>query len=282
MYSCRLRVCRQQRLLAPGFRFTPFSTLSVAFACSILTFFAPCHHTSAVLVDWDSVTWTPGSLSNSLDVDPGTPGNDVTITVAGGNTLTDDIHTSSPTPQIDTSLTGGLSPVENSFDIAGNLHTKSKVDFSLTFTPQYSLGAKDVTFTIFDIDLGTNRDEIDNIYGIALDGTHVAPTITNLGAQVTLTGSGLNYFLSGTIVVPDSGPGSSDGNATISFGSTPITGFVFTFGNNAGAPRYQQIAVGDIFFTPIPEVSSTLPALILCTAAAALDWRCRRRRKFPG
>jgi hypothetical protein len=281
MYSCRLLVCRRsQRLPARCFRFVTLPALPWGIACSIFALFAPSHNASAVLVDWDTVTWAPGSVSNSLDVDPGTPGNDVAITVGGVNVLTDDIHTSSPTPQIDMSLTGGLSPAENSFDIAGNLHTKSKVAFSLTFTPQYSLGAKDVTFTIFDIDLGTNRDEIDNIYGIALDGTHVAPTITNLGAQVTLTGIGLNQLLSGTLVTPDSGAGSSGGNATISFGNTPITGFAFTFGNNAGAPRYQQIALGDIFFTPIPEVNSALPAILLCTAAAALDWRRRRRRKF--
>jgi hypothetical protein len=271
MYFCRLLVGRRQ--LRPRVRFS--------LACVLFVLSGLCPTASAVLVDWDTISWTPGTLTNSLDVDAGTPGNDVTITLGGGNTLTDDVHTSSPTPQIDMSLTGGLSPVENSFDIAGNLHTKSKVDFTLTFSPQYSLGAKDVTFTIFDIDLGTNRDEIDNIYGVALDGTHVAPTITNLGAQVTLTGTGLNQLLTGWVVTPDSGAGSSDGNATISFGTTPITAFVFTFGNNAGAPRYQQIAVGDIFFTPIPEINYTTPAIVLCTAATALDWRRRRRRKLP-
>jgi hypothetical protein len=175
------------------------------------------------------------------------------------------------TPQIDSSLTGGLSPVQNFLDIAANLHTNSKVGLSANFSALYTLGVKDVTFTIFDIDLGTNRDEITNIFGVALDGTPVPATITNLGAQVTLTGTGLAQQLTGTVVTPDSGADSGDGNTSISFGSNAITGFPFTFGNNAGAPRYQQIGVGDIFFTPIPENDALWPIAVLSVTAIAAE-----------
>ena len=241
-------------------------------------FASACPSAKALLVDWDTLTWAPGSLANSYDIDPGTPGNDVTITVSGkASTFTNDSTTGIITPNIGTAITGGLNPVQNSFEIAGNLFTNSKVTLAVDFTPQYNVGVRDVSFTIFDIDLGTNKDQIKSIYGIALDGTHVAATITNLGTAVTLTGSGLAQVLAGNVASPNSGAGSADGNATISFGSTAITGFSFVFANNAGAPRYQDIAIGDIFFTPIPEVDPAVPAIILCVAAV-LFAHLRKRR----
>ncbi len=241
-------------------------------------FGSACPSAQALLVDWDTLTWAPGSLSNSYDIDAGTPGNDVTITVSGqASALTNDSTTGIMTPNIGTSITGGLSPVQSSFEIAGNLHTNSKITLTVGFNPLYNLGVRNVSFSIFDIDLGTNKDQIKSIYGIALDGTHVAATITNLGSVVTLTGSGLAQALAGNAASPNSGAGSANGNATISFGSTAITGFSFVFANNAGAPRYQDIAVGDIFFTPIPEVDPAVPAIILC-AVAVLFAHLRKRR----
>ena len=44
-------------------------------------------HAQAVTLDWDGVTWTAGSLSNSYDIDPVRPGNDITVTVSGNTTL---------------------------------------------------------------------------------------------------------------------------------------------------------------------------------------------------
>jgi hypothetical protein len=38
---------------------------------------------NAVVVDWDTLTWTPGTFINSYDVDPAKAGNDVTVTVSG-------------------------------------------------------------------------------------------------------------------------------------------------------------------------------------------------------
>jgi hypothetical protein len=235
------------------------------------------------MVTWDQLTWASGSRSNSFDVDPLTAGNDVTVTVSGSKTVfTNDIHTGTLTPQIDSSLAGGMSPVHNSLDLAANLHTNSRVTFSLDFSG-YAMGVSNVSFTIFDIDLGTNHDQIKNIYGIALDGTHVAATISNVGSAVSLTGTGLSQVLQGNVAVADSGATSGDGNATISFG-TVITGLVFTFANDAGAPRYQQIGIGDIFFIPVPELSASVASTTLCVIALLLlEWRrhvARRRRSM--
>lgn len=244
----------------------------------VATFALACPSAKALLVNWDTLTWAPGALTNSYDIDPGTPGNDVTITVSGkAGTFTNDSSTGIITPNIGTAITGGLNPVQKSFEIAGNLFTNSKVTLAVNFTPQYNLGVRNVSFTIFDIDLSTNKDQIKSIYGIALDGTHVAATITNLGSVVTLTGSGLAQVLAGNAASPNSGAGSANGNATISFGNTAIKGFSFVFANTPGPPRYQDIAIGDIFFTPIPEVDPAVPAIILC-AAAVVFAHLRKRR----
>lgn len=135
----------------------------------------------ALVLDWDTVTWTPGSLSNAYDIDAGAPGNDVTVTVSGNtNTLTNDSNTGLMTPAITQTLTGGLSPVQNSLQFAANLRTNSDIFVNVNFSAQYTMGVSNVSVTIFDIDVQTNNDIVSGIYGIALDETHVAATITAL------------------------------------------------------------------------------------------------------
>jgi hypothetical protein len=245
--------------------------LVFAFICGWLALIN--QNATAALVNWDVLTWAPGSLSNSYDVDPGNPGNDVTFTVGGDvNTLTNDATSGVSTPAITMSLAGGLSPVQKSLELAANLKTNSQITFTVNFSPQYLKGVANVSFSIFDIDLETNKDRIGNIYGIALDGSHVAPTIT-VGPAVTKLGVGLNQVLVGTSGSPDTGPASANGNALISFGSTPIKGFAFTWSNSNGAPKYQQIAIGDISFDVVPEVNPGAAAALLCIAAAVIQSR---------
>ena len=154
------------------------------------------------------------------------------------NIFTNDPTTGTMTPTINQTITGGLSPVQNSLMIAANLHTNSNLTVQISFT-SVPLGATDVSFTIFDIDVSTNADIIDSIYGVAPDGTHIA--------------------------------------ATISFGSTIITDVFFTFSNTAGAPRYQDIGIGDLTFTPVPEINPALAASLSCCAAVGLTVFLKRR-----
>src|SRR6266851_4854403 len=74
----------------------------------------------AVTLNWDGATWTPGSLSNSYDVDAANPGNDLTLTIAGNTAqLQPGLVPPNPqTPAITTALEGGLSPVHKSLEIA--------------------------------------------------------------------------------------------------------------------------------------------------------------------
>src|SRR5215212_3270447 len=90
---------------------------------------------AAVVLDWDSAIWTPGSLSNSYDLN-GDAATDITLTVTkrgnGNNVYAIDPTTGVQTPAINQSITGGLS--QNSLMIAGNLHTLTDLTVQLSFT----------------------------------------------------------------------------------------------------------------------------------------------------
>ena len=252
--------------------------LCVIGAIVLATFLAaaPAH---ALVLDWDQVAWGPGSLVNSYDLN-GDSVNDITVTINSqqANIWQNDPTTGTQTPTVNQTLTGGLAPAQNSLMLAANLHTNSSATIQISFTggPGNLPGANNVSFTLFDIDVTTNSDIISNIYGVAPDGTHVAPTITNVGPAVTLSGSGLTQKLTGNVASPDN---SGNGNATISFGSTLIYDVFFTFGNTAGAPRYQDIAIGDVTFTPVPEINPAAASAISCLLALGLAVVGHRRAK---
>jgi len=230
----------------------------------------------ALVLDWDAVVWNDGSLINSYDVG-GTAQNDITISITSqqANIWALDPTSGSQAPVVNQTMTGGLSPVEDSLMLAANLKTQSDATIQLSFFGTYP-GANNVSFTLFDIDVTTNSDIISSIYGVALDGTHIAATITNVGSGVRLTGSGLGYVLEGNTA---SANNTSNGNATLSFGSTIITDVFFTFSNTAGAPRYQDIGISDITFTPVPEINPAAASTVSCVLALGLTVFMRRRAK---
>ena len=235
----------------------------------------------ALVLDWDTATWTPGDLQNSYDLN-GDGYNDITVQVTSqqANIWANDPNTGIQSPVVNQSLTGGLSPAQNSLMLAANLKTHSDTTIQISFTGGNGAlntpGAGNVSFTLFDIDVTTNADIISNIYGVALDGTHVAATITNVGPAVTLSGSGLLQQLDGNVA---SANNTSNGNATLSFGPTVITDVFFTFSNTAGAPRYQDIAIGDITFTPVPEINPAVASVISCALALGLAVFGHKRAK---
>src|SRR6476469_7301629 len=236
----------------------------------------------ALVLDWDSAPWNPGDLTNSYDLN-GDAVNDITVQITSqqANIWANDPTSGSQAPVVNQTLTGGLSPAQNSLMLAANLHTKSDTTIQISFTGGNGAlntpGASNVSFTLFDIDVTTNADIISNIYGVTPTGTLVAATITNVGSSVTLTGSGLSYQLDGNVAAANN---TSNGNATFSFGSTIITDVFFTFSNTAGAPRYQDIGISDITFTPVPEINPAAASALSCAFAAGLTIVLRRRRKM--
>lgn len=250
------------------------------FAAVLLTLLGGLANSAhALILDWDAVTWNDGSLINSYDLNSDAI-NDITVAITSqqANIWALDPATGTQTPTVNQSLTGGLVPPQDALNLAANLKTQSDVTINLSFTgPQP--GAANVSFTIFDIDVTTNSDIISGIYGVAYDGTHIAATITNVGSAVTLTGTGLTQVLTGNTASADSGPGSANGNATITFGSTIITDVFFNFSNTAGAPRFQNIAIGDISFTPVPEMNPAATAAASCFGAMVLTRLVQRRSR---
>jgi hypothetical protein len=237
----------------------------------------------ALVLDWNTVTWSNSSpitinnnvtLKNSYDLNAdGLTDISVAVTAQNNNTFTTDPTSGNMTPVINESITGGQASGQKTLMLAGDLFTHSDLTVQISFFGGYP-GANNVSFSLFDIDTTTNNDIISGIYGVAQDGTLIAPTITNIGSTVSYTGTGLNQMLEGN------GPATNNtsaGNVTLSFGSTIITSVFFTFSNTAGAPRYQDIAIGDISFSPVPEMNPAVGAAVSCIVAFALTVFARRR-----
>jgi hypothetical protein len=229
----------------------------------------------ALVLDWDSAAWNPGSLVNSYDL-TGDSVKDITVAITSrqANIWALDPTSGDQSPVVNQSLTGGLSPAQNSLMLAANLKTQSDITVQLSFNGVYP-GAANVSFTLFDIDVTTNSDIISDIYAVASDGSHVAATITNVGSAVTLSGTGLTQTLTGNSAAANN---TGNGNATISFGSTVIYDVFLTFSNTSGAPRYQDIAFGDISFSPVPEINPAVASVGSCVLAGLMVFVHRRAR----
>ncbi|HZR77893.1 MAG TPA: hypothetical protein VFA58_01720 [Chthoniobacterales bacterium] len=238
----------------------------------------------ATLVDWSALTWTPGSLSNSYDVDAGYAGNDVTATISGNTAqLQPSLVTGNPqTPAITRAFDGGLGTSPHTLELALNLTSNAQyVTFTLDFSALYTTGVANVSFTLFDIDFSnssgnTYQDVISSIQATSVGGTQIAPTITGVGGNVALTGTGLSQVLTGQTSTVDLGAGSGAGNATITFNATDIASITFTYSSSAlfADPTYQHIGIYNIDYSVVPE-PGTLGA---CVAIAMLAvWRAHRR-----
>jgi hypothetical protein len=237
----------------------------------------------AVTLDWDGVTWTPGSLSNSYDIDPAKPGNDITVTI-GGNTALLQPKNTAPNPQtpaLTNTLQGGLPTLENTLCLALDLTNQSQsVTVSVNFSATYTLGVQNVSFKLFDIDFansgGSNfQDQLRSIQAIDMNGNPVAATITT-SVNNTLSGTGLSQIVNGTGSGTDTGAGSGNSDVTISFGATAIQSFSFTYGSGSGTvanPTYQHMGIHDISFTPVPEINPAWSAVGSCLVAGVLILR---------
>lgn len=251
-----------------------------------LLFVFPTEKLSAVVLDWDTVTWTPGSLSNSYDIDPAKAGNDVTFTISGNtNRLRTTIGAPNPqTPAITNMFAGGMTPAQNSLHIALDLLSNAEsVTVTLDFSSLYPAGIYNLSFTLFDVDYSnasgnTYQDEISNIHGVAADGTLLAPSIVT-SISNTLVGTGLGQTVEGTASVPDTGAGSEAGNVTINFGNVAIRSFTFTYGSSSAFanPTYQHVGFWDFSYSPVPEINPAWGAILSSIGAAGLVFRHRAK-----
>jgi len=247
--------------------------------------FAFSESASAVLVDWSALNWPAGSLSNSYDVDPANTGNDVTVTLSGDTgRLQPSLAAGNPqTPAITRAFDGGLGTSPYTLELALDLTSNTQsVTFTLNFSALYAAGVSNVSFTLFDIDANnaggsTYQDVISNIHATSTTGTLIAPTITGVGANVSLTGTGLSQVLTGQTSTVDLGAGSGAANATISFNANEISSITFTYGSSSmfADPTYQHIGIYNIDYAVIPESGSMASiCLVVIGLAVARSRRC--------
>lgn len=221
----------------------------------------------ALVLDWTGQTWVHDSSqntnSNSYETDASRAGDDVTIST----------NTAWPaefgTPAVNQALQGGnAQPIWALVFTPDSTRDTHTFTITITFSATYTQGVSNVSFTLFDIDSsGTFIDQITDISATSVTGTTIAPTITGLGSNVMHTGTGVNQVLTGNGLAPDTGAGSANGNATISFNVDGIRSITFTFGEPTGGPANpsgQNFGLSNINYSPVPELNPTVAAACVC------------------
>lgn len=222
--------------------------------------FASHSTANALVLDWNSVTWTAGSLSQSFDIDPNNPGNDITITISG-----DTGQLTSNSPAIDAAQRGGLPKGQDSLsvhtDFANNTQT-----ITVTITFNYAEGVDGVNFSLFDIDKKDNAriDVVSAIWGSYFGSNIVGAAVTG-STDNSVSGSGTNTTVTGTGSAADN---SSLGNVGIDYGTNVVNQVTFTFSTtSSGNPGDQRFWLSDITFSPkakYPEVHPAWAAIGIC------------------
>lgn len=190
------------------------------------------------VLDWDTVDWTAGSLSQSFSVGGGT----VSIGITG-----DTNRFINTTPDDNTTNTGGLSPTQQSLLLDMNFAAQTTIgDEAVTVTIGFSHtgGVSNVSFTIFDVDLSTWTDQI---IVTANNGATVNPSSVTVGSTVSF--DGVNK-VTGTA---SNASTSANGNATFTFSQSGITQITMVYQSGRLAdPTEQYISLHDINFNVAP------------------------------
>ena len=265
------------------------------FSTHFVLFFVFCafsRSVPAVQLIWDTATWPVGSLTNSFEIDPANTGNDVTLTMTG-NTAQFQISFTNPfpqTPAITRAFDGGFSPGHNTLQLAVNFASNAQfITVTMDFSNLYASGVSNVSFNLFDIDFAndpgnstTYQDVISSITATSATGSTIAPTISALGPNVSLSGSGTTQVLTGTASTADLGVGSGNANATISFNAPDVRSLTFTYASSAlfANPTYQHIGIDNLSYSvPVPEPGPIGCCLVGFGMLAARMWYRRAKQK---
>jgi hypothetical protein len=228
---------------------------------------------ASVTLDWNTVP--QGTLQKVGGVY--TTGNDfsgVNLTVAGSNGATPFRFGSAglQTPAVTNTIFSGGQTGSNLSTVALFKPSGSgtpTVTFTINFFA-YKQGVKDVNFTLFDVDSNKHA------------GVNFQEVVTFQTAGLTLTGSADNVVSGNTVTgvktSSNTGAGSSDGNVTVKSGNLPLHQIVFTF---SGLPpdftALAGIGIGNISFTPVPEVGQLAIGLVACLIGALWLRKVRRQ-----
>lgn len=258
----------------PGFRWIAISDISVDAPT------APAEDCASALttLDWASVSYTAGSLNESITVTNAGSGPDVTFNFE----LTNDTgHLTNTTPTIDASFAssgggegGGGSVLR--IDADAPLNGASNVTTTITTTSLI----QDVRFSIYDLDSAytgsaTNAG-IDSVRILGYSGTTVVvPTVINPNSDPTYQASYDDVYatVKGTPFNPSSsGPSSNDTRGTLDvYFELPINKIIIEYleANTASGanPVERSIGLSDIQFCAPESLASTC-----AISLATLDW----------
>ncbi len=214
------------------------------FACALLFSFAKVTFADvATQLNWDTVTWPSGSLSQTYTVGSG----DVSLTFNQSTDTPPGDTTAfiSSTPAIDQTSTGGLPSQEDTLFIRIDYGVGSINQAPIVVDFTHPGGVSNVSFTLFDLDAGAWVDEVEVT---ATDGTNtfspssvVDSTSNDNAFDGTNTVTGINSTEHAT----------DDGNATFTFNQSGITQVTIIYRNAVTAtdPAIQRIYLHDINFT---------------------------------
>lgn len=202
-------------------------------------------------LDWDTVAWPNGSLSEVYTVGPG----DVALEWTGAvGTLIQQ------RPQIAQAETGGLTPPQDSLSVRVNFGGPATQQIVLTVDFTHPGGVTDVSFTLFDVDAWGFflNPYVDQIQVTATSGGgQVNPSSVAVVNPAFVNFDGTN-MVTGQQVLFDSQ--SANGNATFTFNQPGITQLQLVYRSPPGAvgnPGQQYISIHDISFTydePAPDL----------------------------
>ena len=230
---------------------------------------------ASVLIDWGSVPESQKHLEPTTSPPVGPNGtyttgadfSNVLVSVAGSGFVPSGLHD----PKVD--VTGhpfSVPVLSTTADFKASPSGPGTVTFTIDFFG-FKQGVKDVSFTLFNIDADNHGSN------------SVADVVTFKTAGLTLTGGANNHVSGNTVTgTGESGPESIDspqGNVTVRSGNLPLHQIVFNWTRPSSGPgeNLDEIAIGNISFTPVPEVGQLAIGLVACLLGAI--WLHKNRRK---
>ncbi|MXO90005.1 DUF11 domain-containing protein [Altererythrobacter aquaemixtae] len=206
----------------------------------------------SVLFDWDTRTWTAGSLNNTYAV---TGIGNINYTVSSPGVFVDDPAFGGQSPSLSNANNGGTGTTDVALHQYLDFADQSQTATTVITLPTAVPGAQ---FTVYDIDFA-NNDFADKLTVTgSFNGATVIPTLTN----------GVANYVVGNTAIGDAGSGgtSADGNVVVTF-SSPVDTITIVYGNHTTAPAVpdgQAIAIADIrYCNPQATLSVTKVSSIL-------------------
>ena len=275
------------------------SLLLAGAACTLAIVLPAPRALAADTLSWNNVTYNPGAAAATTKTNIATVnGNTISLQFGNSTYFKNDVATT-PSPSVGTytatapTAYNGTSPTFADGGFTGNKALQIFANFDnaanniiagsgIPVTVFFSKPVSNLIFSFYDVD-GNNataaqsfNDQVTNIFGLGTGGGSVAP--------ISLTGSSSNAVSNGGFLANNtpSANNTNGGNATVTFGNTPITQFTFTYTdpaavNGGTAHNAQQIiALGDLTFTTVPE-PSTWACFVMAGGLGV--WTLRRRAR---